>query len=187
MQPSPRRVPIRGIRPLALGLSALAALSFGWACAEAPLYADWHVWVDEERGIALDLPPTHAVGATDHAWYVHGWIDGEPMVPDMSVQFLPDVGLDEAIRQAFEPDALVEHVTVGSGLPARRVTARYRTPDGVPYVSSGYVVPAAVGAFVIRRWEGFDWRWFDHVALTFRWVGSSADVGGGSVDMERAP
>jgi hypothetical protein len=141
---------------------------------QTPLQTDWHTFVDEGAGFAIDLPPTHAVAATDYGiWYIHGFHEGEPMVPDVTIQLIraePGATLEEILGEEFSPSTLVEHVLLGGTVPGRRIVARYETMDGEPYVSSRYAVEVTEGAFVIYRYESFDWRWFDHVALSFRFV-----------------
>lgn len=156
-------------------VTLLAAIMVpGSALAETPVYQDWHTFVDEAEGIAFDLPPSHAAGSSDSAvWYIHGFLNGEPLVPDMSIQLVrarAGAGLEDVLGPNALDGALVEHVSLGRGVPARRITKEYETMDGRPYVSSMYLVPVTEGAYVIRRWENFDWEWFEHVALTFRFV-----------------
>lgn len=174
-QPHPHLVHTGRLASLALFVALLVALVAGpYGRAQTPLQQDWHVFVDETEGIALDVPPTHAVGSgQSRIWYVHGFIDGEPMVPDVSITFIPgapDATLAEIIGDWIPDGALIENVWLGRGVPGHRVTAEYESMEGNRYVSSFYVVPVTEGAYVISRYESFDWELFEHVALSFRFV-----------------
>ena len=147
---------------LALVIVMVATL----ACASlASPYDDWSTWEDPAAGFALLLPPTHDVGNSGRIWYVHGYLDGEPLVPDMSIEFRPGASLDAALAELAD-DVLVEWVRLGTDTPARRITAQHDGIDG-PYVSSWYLVPSPGGVFELRGWENLFWELFHHVAVTF--------------------
>jgi hypothetical protein len=121
---------------LLTGLALAAEHSQGIGSEQAsthrtPLQNDWHTYVDEDVGFAIDLPPTHAVGATDDgAWYIHGFYDGDPTVPDVTIQLIPgDPGdtLEQILGDVHTPGALIENVQLGGTVPAKRIVARYET------------------------------------------------------------
>ena len=149
-------------RILALFVSIIAMV----ACAShASPYDDWSTWKDAAAGFAVLLPPSHDVGNSGRIWYVHGYLNGEPLVPDMSIEFRPGASLDAALAELAD-DVLVEWVRLGTDTPARRITARHNGMDGA-YVSSWYLVPSPHGVFEIRGWEDLFWELFHHVAVTF--------------------
>lgn len=148
---------------LALGIVVSLALAGTWASTSP--YDTWRTWQGPHAPFTLLLPPTHDVGRSERIWYVHGFIDGDPTVPDMSIEFHPGATLEAALAELGD-DVLVEWVRLGTGTPARRLTVEHEGLHG-PYVSSWYVVPAPDGVYEIRGWENLYWELFHHVAVTF--------------------
>ena len=146
-------------------LGAVAWLTVVGSLGFASSFEHWQAWSGPEAGFNLLLPPTHDIGNSDRIWYVHGFIDGDPTVPDMSIRFRPGTTLEQALAELSD-DVLVEWVRLGTDTPARRATARHDGLHG-PYVSSWYLVPAPDGVYEIRGWENLFWELFHHVAITF--------------------
>lgn len=170
------------VRPLA-ALLALAVLAAALAQeppdGPAPAAAadtDWIAWVDTAFGFGLLLPPGHRLARPSGVgqWYAHGTLDGEPLVPDVSIAFLPKVTAAEALEQ-FPEGAEVEEVALGPGTRGLRVTATYEAEDGTPYESSVYLAEGPEGTFRIARYEGFDWPPFDAVARSLHLVREAND------------
>jgi hypothetical protein len=180
----PRRralVPVRLLTPL------LALLAFGALAAvsaqeppdgPAPDQAgpDWIAWVDTAYGFGLLLPPGHRLARPSGVgqWYAHGTLDGEPLVPDVSIAFLPKVTAAQALED-FPDHAEAEEVSLGPGTRGLRVTATYQAEDGTPYQTSTYLAEGPEGTFRIARYEGFDWPPFDAVARSVHLVRKAND------------
>lgn len=132
---------------------------------------DWTAWVDAEQGFLIELPPSHALSPADSQWFLHGFFEGEPTVPDATITFLPGRDLPRALKESFPVDATATPLTFGdAGTSGLRVTAVYRTRDGAPYQESGYLIEAPDGTYRIGRYESFDWAPFDAAARSFRLV-----------------
>lgn len=132
---------------------------------------DWTAWVDTERGFLIALPPSHALAPAGAQWYLHGFHDGEPTVPDATITFLADRDLPRALKESFPAEATTTPLTFGDdGTAGLRVTSVYRTPDGTAYEESGYLIEAPGGTYRIGRYESFDWAPFDAAARSFRLV-----------------
>ncbi len=132
---------------------------------------DWIAWVDSDQGFLIELPPSHALAPAGGQWFLHGFHDGEPTVPDATITFLPGRDLPRALKESFPVDATTTPLTFGdaetSGL---RVVSVYSAPDGTPYEESGYLIEAPAGTYRIGRYESFDWAPFDIAAGSFRLV-----------------
>lgn len=137
---------------------------------------DWTAWVDTAYGLGLLLPPGHRLARPSGAgqWYAHGTLDGEPLVPDVSIAFLPKVTAAEALED-FPDGSEAEEVALGPGTRGLRVTATYRAEDGTPYETSTYLAEGPEGTFRIARYEGFDWPPFDAVARSVHLVREAND------------
>jgi len=174
--PSERRPSRSRALPLALLFAPLFALTMivtGATYAVAPdvQAADWSAWVDSEQGFLIELPPGHALAPAGGQWFLHGFHDGEPTVPDATITFLAGRDLPRALKESFPVDARAEPLTFGdAGTTGLRVTSVYRTPDGDPYEESGYLIEAPAGVYRIGRYESFDWAPFDAAARSFRLV-----------------
>lgn len=158
--------------------------------ASERVLSSWPVVVDAEHGFALRLPPGHDAARSGTIWYVHGWLDGEPLVPDLTITLAAGLSAVEIVERDFPPSARATPVAMGPATTGLRVTARYEHPDGSPYESVSYLVEGDVGTFRIDPYESFDWPSFEGVARSFHlvsftrpWPPAGAegpDTGGGS-------
>lgn len=173
-EPRPPRSVLLSLAWLLIVVGPVFANDPGSAPAEATATTaadDWVAWVDPQRGFLIELPPSHALASAGRQWFLHGFHDGEPTVPDATITFLPDRDLPRALKESFPVDARAEPLTFGdAGTSGLRVTSVYRTPDGTPYEESGYLIEAPGGTYRIGRYESFDWAPFDAAARSFRFV-----------------
>lgn len=132
--------------------------------------ATWRTVVDVDHAFALRVPPGHALTGGDGHWYVHGLLDGAPLVPDVAISLLGHAGIDDAIARDFPAGTRVERIQLGPATTGARVYATYATPDGTPYRQAGYLVETDRGVLRIDRYEGFDWDAFDGVACSVHTV-----------------
>jgi hypothetical protein len=141
-----------------------------WSVAAAG--PDWRTWVAPDAGLALRLPPGHALApAGDGVWYLHGHHAGDPTVPDATLRWLPGRDLEAALAETFGPDAIAEPWRFGDDATrGLRVVARGAGPDGTPYTQAGYLIAGEGGVLRLSRYEGFDWAPFHAVAGSLRWV-----------------
>lgn len=133
---------------------------------------DWRTWVAPDAGLALLLPPGHALSATgDGVWFLHGFHQGDPTVPDATLRWLADTDLQAALTETFPPDAIAEPWRFGDDATrGLRVVARGAGPDGTPYSQAGYLIAGQGGVLRLSRYEAFDWAPFHAVAGSLRWV-----------------
>ena len=156
-----------------LGGIALAQDAPPWtAWSVAAPAPDWRAWVAPDAGVALLLPPGHALAAAgDGLWYLHGHHDGEPTVPDATLRWLAGVDLATALADTFPADAIAEPWRFGDDATrGLRVVARGAGPDGTPYTQAGYLIAGEGGVLRLSRYESFDWAPFHAVAGSLRWV-----------------
>ena len=163
-------------------LLMLVALAGGGTLAQdAPAWTDWSVeapspdwrtWVDADAGLALRLPPNHALApAGDGLWYLHGHHGGDPTVPDATLRWLPGASLEAALAETFATEAIAEPWRFGDDATrGLRVVARGVGPDGTPYTQAGYLIEGEGGVLRLSRYESFDWAPFHAVASSLRWV-----------------
>ena len=139
--------------------------------AATPTQDGWTAWVDTEHGFLIELPASHALGRAGRQWFLHGFYDGDPTVPDATITYLPGRDLPRALKESFPVEARTERLTFGDDrTTGLRVTSVYRTPDGTPYEESGYLIEAPEGTYRIGRYESFDWAPFDAAVRSFRFV-----------------
>lgn len=133
---------------------------------------DWRTWVAPDAGLALLLPPGHALSAAgDGLWYLHGFVGGDPTVPDATLRWLSDTDLAAALADTFPPDAIAEPWRFGDDATrGLRVVARGAGPDGTAYTQAGYLIAGEGGVLRLSRYESFDWAPFHAVAGTLHWV-----------------
>ena len=185
MPPLPHRRAIPPLlRAVLVSSLALTAATTAWArgddlspCADglppgttlpAP---DWRTVVDVGHAFAVRLPAGHALsGAGDGAWYVHGFLDGSPLVPDVAIYALTGITIDDAVARDFPPGAEVERIRLGPATSGARVDATYAAPDRTPYRQTSYLVATEHGVLRVDRYEGFDWDGFDAVACSVHGV-----------------
>ncbi|MBX3144226.1 MAG: hypothetical protein KF813_10750 [Trueperaceae bacterium] len=115
----------------------------------------------------IDVPFGHELAGANGRWYVFGYSDGAPLVPDVSLYFAASSSTDEAIATLFPGSAVVavERCFVAELL---LVTSRRRLPDGTAALVERYVLPVEAGIIVAERYESFDWEYFEPVAKSLR-------------------
>ena len=167
------------VRRYVLALSALIVTLTGAAQSD-PSWTDWSVeaagsdwrtWVAPEVGVALRLPPGHALaGAGSGIWDRVGRHEGLPTVPDATLRWLPGRDLTEAL-DTFPSDAIAEPWRFGDDATrGLRVVARGAGPEGTPYTQAGYLIALEDGVLRLSRYESFDWAPFHAVAASVRQV-----------------
>lgn len=173
-QPRPSRSVALVLACLLLASSPVFATDpAAWPAQEAatPAQHGWTAWVDTQHGFLIELPAGHALAPAGRQWFLHGFHDGEPTVPDATITYLPGRDLPRALKESFPADARTEPLTFGDDrTTGLRVTSVYRTPDGDPYEESGYLIEAPEGTYRIGRYESFDWAPFDAAVRSFRFV-----------------
>jgi hypothetical protein len=126
----------------------------------------WRTVVDVGHAFALRLPPGHVIAGGDGSWYVHGFLDGAPLAPDVAISLLTGIDIDEAVGRDYPAEAVVERLRLGPATTGARVEALYTAPDGTTYRQAGYLVETVHGVLRIDRYEGVDWDGFDAVACS---------------------
>lgn len=170
----PRFTPIATV-----ALAIVASLLLSFANAQLPESAscspqassvlstaedDWRVVADVSTGLALLLPVGHELAPGGSVWYVHGTMDGEPLVPDVRIQLHLGQAAEEVASELFAEGAELEPVTLGPAAHGYRVVV-----PGRPGVE-GYLAVGAEGTYSIVRYEDFDWAGFDQVACSFHLI-----------------
>lgn len=102
-------------------------------------------------------------------------MNGEPLVPDVTIAFLPERSVAEVLKEGQSTILASETVEMGPGTLGVRVISTYETPDGEPYNEDFYLIEAPEGIFRISRYESFDWPPFTSVARSFRLVRQVGD------------
>lgn len=170
----PRLTPI-----VTVALVTVAPLLFGLANAQqhepescfAPASSssltvpdDWRVVADASTGLAFLLPRGHMLAPSEGIWYVHGTMDGEPLVPDVSIRLHANQTAEEVARRLFAVGAKLDPVMLGPAAHGFRVVVPGRTS------AEGYLAIGGEGIFSITRYEEFDWSDFDQVACSFHLI-----------------
>ena len=125
---------------------------------------DWRVVADASSGLAFLLPRGHVLAPNDGTWYVHGMMNGEPLVPDVGVRLHANQTAQEVARELFAAGATLEAVRLGPAAQGFRVAIPGRTD------AEGYLAVTAEGTYSIVRYEEFDWDGFDQVACSFHLI-----------------
>ena len=120
-----------------------------------------------DHAVALDVPTSHEVSGSSGQWYVFGHLDGEPLVPDVSLYFVAGASLEDAVETSF-PDAAVRTVERDYAGDIYLFTSVSQLSDGTEYTVERYALPVESGIVVAERYEGFDWACFDLVARSMR-------------------
>lgn len=172
IQHTPNRSRLRLVHCVRTGvLALLAALASSTAAsADDPQARAWQTFVDAEAGFAIEVPAGHDVARSDAGWYIHGWHEGEPTVPDAAIYFEPGADAQAVIAERFSQDADVERLPFGRGTEGIRVTDEYHNQFGDPYRQSTYLVQDEDGVYVLTGWEDLYWEPYDEVAMSFRFV-----------------
>lgn len=126
----------------------------------------WRTVVAVDHGFALRLPAGHVLAGSDGAWYVHGVLDGAPLVPDVAIAFLTGVTIADAVAHDVPAGTTVERIRLGPATTGARVDAAYIAPDGSSYRQTSYLAETEHGVLRVDRYEGFDWDGFDAVACS---------------------
>lgn len=144
--------------------SAQSCRAVPHAAAAAPLV---HTFALGEIDVLLDLPASHELAGSDGLWYVFGYLDDAPLVPDVRVYFAAAASTDEAISTLF-PGSTAVAVARCFVDELLVVTTPVRLADGTVSSVERYVLPVEGGIIVAERYEGFDWRFFDLVGQSLR-------------------
>lgn len=120
-----------------------------------------------QYAVAIDVPSSHDVSGSSGQWYVFGYLDGEPLVPDVSLYLVAGATLADAVATSF-PDADVRTVERDYGGELHLLSSPGHLPDGTAYSVERYALQVDGGFLVAERYEGFDWGCFDLVARSMR-------------------
>lgn len=120
-----------------------------------------------QHAVAIHVPSSHDVSGSSGQWYVFGHLDGEPLVPDVSLYFVASATLADAVATSF-PDADVRPVERDYGGELYLLTSPGQLPDGTAYTVERYALQVDGGFLVAERYEGFDWGCFELVARSMR-------------------
>lgn len=182
MIPRPRRrsrAPLRRVLHLAT-LLALATAAAAWAQEDALAPCTdglppgtttpdptWRTVVDVGHAFGLRLPDGYVLSRVgDTTWYAHGFLEGDPLVPDVAISFLTGITIGALVERDFPAGATLARIRLGPATSGARVDATYATPDGTPYRQSSYLAEIDGGVLRVDRYEGFDWDAFDAVACS---------------------
>lgn len=120
-----------------------------------------------QYAVAIDVPISHDVSGSSGQWYVFGYLDGEPLVPDVSLYLVAGATLADAVATSF-PNADVRPVDRDYGGELYLLSSPGQLPDGTAYAVERYALRVDGGFLVAERYEGFDWGCFDLVARSMR-------------------
>lgn len=126
-----------------------------------------HTFILPEHSVAVDMPTSHELSGSSGQWYVFGYLDGEPLVPDVTLYFVAGSNPADIIAKTF-PGSSVRTIERDHAAELLLVSSPGSLPDGTNVYFERYVVPVADGIVVAERYENFDWACFQLVALSLR-------------------
>jgi short-subunit dehydrogenase len=101
----------------------------GWRARGTRPDPTWRTVVDVGHAFALRLPTGHVLSRVgDATWYVHGFLDGDPLVPDVAISFLTGITIDALAERDFPAGATLQRIRLGPATSGARVDATYATP-----------------------------------------------------------
>lgn len=126
-----------------------------------------HTFAVGEHDVLIDLPVSHELAGSNGRWYVFGYQDDLPLVPDVSVYFVASASMDAAIASLFPGSSKVEVERCFSD-ELFLVTSPDHHSNGAAISVERYVLPVEGGIIVAERYESFDWEFFDLVGERLR-------------------
>jgi len=126
--------------------------------------ADWRVVVDAEAGFGVLLPPSHLLSGAGDVWYAYETLDGEPLVPDVSIALHRGLRVEQVADELFGERVTLEPVQLGPATVGYRATLPGRAG------AQGYLAVGELGTYSVIRYEDFDWDGFGALGCSFYFV-----------------
>ena len=126
--------------------------------------ADWRVVVDRQAGFGVLLPPSHLLSGAGDVWYAYETLDGEPLVPDVTIALHRGLVVEHVAGELFGEGVTLEPVRLGPATSGYRATLPGRTD------SEGYLAVGELGTYSVVRYEDFDWDGFGPLGCSFHFV-----------------
>jgi len=125
---------------------------------------DWRAVVDPEASFGILLPPSHRLGRGGDVWYAFETLDGQPLVPDVSIGLHRGLGAEQVAGELFSELVTLEPVRLGPATVGYRATLPGRAG------AEGYLAVGKQGTYSVVRYEDFDWAGFGALGCSFHFV-----------------